>query len=212
MYAYEYDRLYETSAVVTQKGDSCGRDENVESQDEDALPRTTTKDAREAKIEFLKQRWQVSKRVCESHSKLWGEVMFSRWKKQPYRPVLVLGPYQVHPDLRDTWMKMFEEVCIVYVRGFSHFPSFFMCDGIVTCLSDRCQYKHIDYRLKPTPVSCGTGATGTGLHPVKITRNREATLVRRTRMQYRESCMNFRPTCEPGLLQARFSTGRRNTP
>jgi hypothetical protein len=59
-------------------------------------------------------------------------------------------------------------------RGtFVDFPSFFtsMCDGIVTCLSDRCQY-----RLKPSPVRCGTGATGTGLHPVEITCNREATL------------------------------------
>jgi hypothetical protein len=66
--------------------------------------------AREAKIAYLIQKWQVSKRVCESHSKLWGKIMFCRWKKQPYRPVLVLGPYQVHPDLRDTWMEMFEEV------------------------------------------------------------------------------------------------------
>lgn len=64
--------------------------------------------AKESKMEYLSQKADVLERVPESHKKHWGQIMFGKWKKDPWRPVLVLGPYQVHPDLRDTWMKMFE--------------------------------------------------------------------------------------------------------
>ena len=66
--------------------------------------------AEESKKEYMSQKADVLERVPASHQKQWGQIMFSRWKTNPWRPVLVLGPYQVHPDLRDTWMKMFENV------------------------------------------------------------------------------------------------------
>ena len=66
--------------------------------------------AEESKKEHISQKADVLERVPASHQKHWGQIMFGKWKKDPWRPVLVLGPYQVHPDLRDTWMKMFKNV------------------------------------------------------------------------------------------------------
>ena len=66
--------------------------------------------AEASKKEYTSQKADVLERVPASHQRHWGQIMFGKWKKDPWRPVLVLGPYQVHPDLRDTWMKMFENV------------------------------------------------------------------------------------------------------
>ena len=76
--------------------------------------------AKESKMEYFSQKSDVLDRVAESHKKYWGQIMFGKWKKDPWRPVLVLGPYQVHPELRDTWMKMFENVSYL---DFPVFPS-----------------------------------------------------------------------------------------
>ena len=57
---------------------------------------------------YLAQKADVLEQVPECHKKHWGRIMFGRWKADQWRPVLVLGPFQVRPDLRDTWMKMFE--------------------------------------------------------------------------------------------------------
>ena len=72
--------------------------------------------AEEERKKFVSQRSKVLRKVPASHRKLWGQIMFCKWKNDPWRPVLVLGPYQVHPDLRDVWMKMFHNVSSV---GFS---------------------------------------------------------------------------------------------
>ena len=66
---------------------------------------------------YLAQKADVLERVPECHKKHWGRIMFGRWKADQWRPVLVLGPFQVRPDLRDTWMKMFESVSCCWSSG-----------------------------------------------------------------------------------------------
>mmetsp|Transcript_19150 Transcript_19150/g.31755 ORF Transcript_19150/g.31755 Transcript_19150/m.31755 type:complete len:917 (-) Transcript_19150:990-3740(-) len=63
----------------------------------------------DAKNEFISVQDELLERVPEEHSKHWGEIVFGKWKKDPHRPVVLLGPYGVPPGtLRDTWVKMFE--------------------------------------------------------------------------------------------------------
>lgn len=75
--------------------------------------------AEEVRQQLVLQRSEVLQLAPASHKKLWGKIMLCKWEKDPWRPVLVMGPYQVHPDLRDVWMKMFQNV------SFQVFPSVF---------------------------------------------------------------------------------------
>jgi hypothetical protein len=63
--------------------------------------------------EYLSQKADILERVPEAYKKQWGSIVFGKWKKDPWRPVVILGPYQVHPDHREIWMKMFNNVSIV---------------------------------------------------------------------------------------------------
>jgi hypothetical protein len=73
--------------------------------------------ADELRREYLSQKADVLERLPESYKKQWGQIYFCKWKKDPHRPVLVLGPYQVHPELRETWMKMFNNVSLRRTRA-----------------------------------------------------------------------------------------------
>jgi hypothetical protein len=128
--------------------------------------------AKESKMEYLSQKSDVLERLPESHKKYWGQIMFGKWKKDPWRPVLVLGPYQVHPDLRDTWMKMFENVSCSVSLMFSR-------DNIVVSSL----HFFTTSRPKATPSGCGTGVTGMDLQLARPTHNRKSILSCRTRKQ-----------------------------
>lgn len=62
------------------------------------------------KTEYLEKRAELEKELDEGYKKHFGAIAFSRWKKDPVRPVVLLGPYSVPPPLRATWMKMYESV------------------------------------------------------------------------------------------------------
>lgn len=62
------------------------------------------------KTEFSKKRAELEEELDEGYKKHFGAIAFSKWKKGPRRPVVLLGPYSVPPHLRATWMKMYENV------------------------------------------------------------------------------------------------------
>jgi hypothetical protein len=67
--------------------------------------------AGDSKREYLSEKAELMERIPEEYSKNIGKIVFGKWKKDPYRPVLLAGPYQVPPgNLRDTWITMFENV------------------------------------------------------------------------------------------------------
>jgi hypothetical protein len=67
--------------------------------------------ARDREKEYLSEKKDILERIPEEYSKHIGKIVFGKWRKEPYRPVLLAGPYQVPPGtLRDAWMKMFENV------------------------------------------------------------------------------------------------------
>mmetsp|Transcript_17406 Transcript_17406/g.26425 ORF Transcript_17406/g.26425 Transcript_17406/m.26425 type:complete len:859 (+) Transcript_17406:232-2808(+) len=64
--------------------------------------------AAELKTEFEADKQKVMNLLDNSYKELFGKIAFCKWKKDPYRPVLILSPYSVPPNLRDTWLTMFE--------------------------------------------------------------------------------------------------------
>ena len=68
--------------------------------------------AAELENEFLKEKEDTLGRLPESYKALFGQLAFCRWKKDPFRPVVVLSPYSVPPQgpMRDQWRTMFENV------------------------------------------------------------------------------------------------------
>jgi len=62
--------------------------------------------AAELKKDFLMEKKRVLDSLDRPYKKLFGQIAFCRWKRGPYRPVVILGPYSVPLQLRDTWMKM----------------------------------------------------------------------------------------------------------
>lgn len=72
--------------------------------------------AKQMKIEYSQKREELEDELDEDYKKHFGRIAFSRWKKDPLRPVVLLGPYSVPPPLRETWMKMYENVSAANVK------------------------------------------------------------------------------------------------
>lgn len=43
------------------------------------------------------------------HAQRWGEIAFCRWNKK-YRPVLILSPFAVPPNIRKPWFEKYKQV------------------------------------------------------------------------------------------------------
>jgi len=62
--------------------------------------------AAEVKKDFELDKKKVLDSLDKSYKKLFGKIAFCKWKKDPYRPVVVLSPFSVPPALRPTWETM----------------------------------------------------------------------------------------------------------
>mmetsp|Transcript_8994 Transcript_8994/g.13982 ORF Transcript_8994/g.13982 Transcript_8994/m.13982 type:complete len:886 (+) Transcript_8994:116-2773(+) len=64
--------------------------------------------AAEAKSDFEAAKQKILDGLDSSYKELFGKIAFCKWKKDPYRPVLILSPYSVPPALRETWLTMWK--------------------------------------------------------------------------------------------------------
>lgn len=88
--------------------------------------------AKDAMMEYKAQKEETLEEVPEEYSKHWGKIVFGKWKKDPHRPVLLLGPYGVPPGpFRDMWQKMFKNVSA---------PSISTCWAFHSCLDSAYTY------------------------------------------------------------------------
>ena len=130
--------------------------------------------ADEMRKEYLSQKADVLDRVPESYKSQWGQIMFCKWKKDPHRPVLVLGPYQVHPELRETWMKMFNNVS--YEQQRHPVP----CRWSARAATPDSRVANLPLclrsRRKVIPKECGNIAIGTDLPMGKHSHNKNVPL------------------------------------
>lgn len=69
--------------------------------------------------EFEEERDSIMAQVPEYNKKFFKQVGFAKWSKT-YLPAMCLSPYAVPPgDIRDQWMKMFQNVSAIYVSAHS---------------------------------------------------------------------------------------------
>lgn len=66
--------------------------------------------AEQVKSHYAERRAEIENDLDEGYKKYFGAIAISKWKKNPRRPVVLLGPYSVPPTLRDAWMEMYEKV------------------------------------------------------------------------------------------------------
>ena len=63
------------------------------------------------KADSEKARDSVLDEIPENVKQKFGQICFSRWRKQDMLPVLVMSPFSVPPgDVRETWFDMYREV------------------------------------------------------------------------------------------------------
>lgn len=104
--------------------------------------------AKQMKLEYSQKREELEDEIDADYKKHFGSIAFSRWKKDPFRPVVLLGPYSVPPPLRETWMKMYENVSVANEEA--------MGDWGLCILTSVCHS-----RPRETPKECGTTVFGT---------------------------------------------------
>jgi hypothetical protein len=150
--------------------------------------------SQEARKEYNAQKADVLSRLPQSYKKHWGQIMFGRWKKDPWRPVLIVGPYEMAPAFRETWMKMFENVSQLY--HFSH------------------GHRHMLIISFPRPKvirsECGNGAIGMDLQIQKPLHNRKSIPFYPMRRQKTKIFINYQPFFKQKSTLGRSSRGLKN--
>lgn len=77
---------------------------------EEDMQTTLEKARTDAKQQFEQERDAILQCLPSEYKAMFGEVVFSKWKKS-WLPCLVLSPYMVPPGpIRDQWMGMFNKV------------------------------------------------------------------------------------------------------
>ena len=66
-------------------------------------------------VDFVSRASDTWSQLRPSYRKYCGQIMFCKWRNTVWRPVLVLGPYQVPPRLRDEWIAIIERVCKMHL-------------------------------------------------------------------------------------------------
>jgi hypothetical protein len=114
--------------------------------------------ADKSSVDFVRRASDAVRQLHASYRKYWGQIMLCKRRSPCWRPILVLGPYQVPPRFRDEWMATIEQVSKMHLLFHSL---------EVMWLSDR----STSFRPKAALGRCsGFCVTFMGLQSVKRTR------------------------------------------
>ena len=67
-------------------------------------------------VDFVSRASDTWSQLHASYRKYWGQIRFCKRRSPCWRPILVLGPYQVPPRLRDEWMATIEQVSKMHLH------------------------------------------------------------------------------------------------
>lgn len=73
---------------------------------------TRTKAVATYKAEFEAQKAEILDELDDDYTQHFGKIAFRKWKKDPYRPGVILSPFSVPQKLRNDWFKMYDNVSI----------------------------------------------------------------------------------------------------